>query len=59
MYQTTIENTKWPQNIPCGRKIDQTATKYTNIFYLDTLQNVPKLGYNGFENIPSGNPVLA
>jgi hypothetical protein len=30
--------------------------KYTNIFHLKILQNLPKLGFL-FENIPSGNPV--
>jgi hypothetical protein len=35
---------KWLQNVPNGRKIDQMAIKYTNIFHCKTLQNLPKLG---------------
>jgi hypothetical protein len=42
--------------IPNGRKIDQMAIKYSNIFYCKTLQNLPKIGIVLFENIPSGNP---
>jgi hypothetical protein len=35
--------TKWPQNRPNGRKIDQMAIKYTNIYDGKTLHNLPKL----------------
>jgi hypothetical protein len=31
--------------IPNGRKIDQMAIKYTNIFHRKTLQNLPKFGF--------------
>jgi hypothetical protein len=31
--------------VPNGRKIDQIAIKFTNIFYCKTLQNLPKLGF--------------
>jgi hypothetical protein len=37
-------------------KIYQMAKKYTNIFHRKILQNLPKLGFFGFENIPSDNP---
>jgi hypothetical protein len=37
-------------------KKDQMTIKYTNIFLRNILQNLPKVGYFGFENIPSGNP---
>jgi hypothetical protein len=39
--------------VPNYSKIGQRATKYTNIFHCNTLQNLPKLW---FENMPSGNP---
>jgi hypothetical protein len=32
-YQITLKYSKWPQNIPKGRKIDQMAIKHTNIFH--------------------------
>jgi hypothetical protein len=38
IYQTATK-------IPNGRKIDQTAIKYTNIFNCKILQNLPKLGF--------------
>jgi hypothetical protein len=41
----TNKYTKWPHNIPNGRKIYQMAIKYTNIFYGKTLQNLTKLGF--------------
>jgi hypothetical protein len=47
--------TKWPQNIPNGRKIDQMVIKYTNFSHCKTLQNLHKLGF-WFENLPSGIP---
>jgi hypothetical protein len=40
-----INNTKWQENMPNGRKIAQIATKYTNSFHCKTLQNLPKLGF--------------
>jgi hypothetical protein len=45
MYQKGGKYTKWPYNMPIGRKIDQIAIKYTNIFHCETLQNLPKLGF--------------
>jgi hypothetical protein len=51
--------TEWPQNIPDGRKIDQLAIKYTNIIHCKILQNLPKLGFFSFENMPSGSPAPA
>jgi hypothetical protein len=30
--------------------------EYTNLFHSNALHNLPKLGFFGFENIPSGNP---
>jgi hypothetical protein len=44
-YQIIINVSKWPQNIPYGRKTDQIVIKYTNIFHCKTLQNLPKLGF--------------
>jgi hypothetical protein len=38
--------------------IFQMDIKYTNIFHLKALQNLPKYGIFGFENVPSGNPAL-
>jgi hypothetical protein len=38
----TLKCTKWPQYIPNGRKIDQMAIKYTNIFRCKSLKNLPK-----------------
>jgi hypothetical protein len=43
------------KKIPNGRKIDQTAIKYTNIFHCKTLQDLPKFW---IENKSSGNPGL-
>jgi hypothetical protein len=51
IYQLTIKYTKWPQNIPTGRKI------YQHILF----QDPPKFSPNWdvwFENIPSGNPAF-
>jgi hypothetical protein len=45
IYQMITKCTKLPQKIPNGRKIDQTAKKYTNIFNCKTLHNLPKLGF--------------
>jgi hypothetical protein len=39
-----------------GRKIFQTAIKYTNIFQSKVLQNLPKFQIFRFENASSGNP---
>jgi hypothetical protein len=33
IYQIIMKNTKWPQNIPHGRKIEDIAIKYTNILH--------------------------
>jgi hypothetical protein len=35
-----------------GHKIHQMAIKYAN----SSLKNLPKVGFFGFQNIPSGNP---
>jgi hypothetical protein len=39
------KNTKWPENISNGRKIDLMVLKYTKIFHCKTLQNLPKMGF--------------
>jgi hypothetical protein len=44
-FQITIKYKERPQNIPNGRKIDQMAIKYTNIFHRKSFQNLPKLGF--------------
>jgi hypothetical protein len=41
----TTKLTKWPLNLPIGRKIHQMAVKYTNVFNYKTLQNLPKTGF--------------
>jgi hypothetical protein len=38
--------------MPLGLKVDKMAIK---IIHLKTLENLPKLGFFWFENIPSGN----
>jgi hypothetical protein len=43
LYPMAVILTKWPQNRPNGRKIDQMAIKYTNIYDGKTLHNLPKL----------------
>jgi hypothetical protein len=45
MYQDEEIYTKSPQNIQNGRKMDQMAINYTNIFHCNTLQNLPKMGF--------------
>jgi hypothetical protein len=45
IYQMTIQYTRWPQNIPDCRKIDQVSIKFTSIFHYKTLQNSPKFGF--------------
>jgi hypothetical protein len=40
MYTITIKYTKWPQNIPNGRTIDQIAVKYVDQYL--QLQEPPK-----------------
>jgi hypothetical protein len=45
IYQITMKYTKWPQNIPNGRTIDQMALKYRNICHCKSLHNLPKLGF--------------
>jgi hypothetical protein len=53
IYQITIKCTKWPQNIPNGRKIDQMAITYTNC---KTLQKFTQIGLKIC--IPSGSPAM-
>jgi hypothetical protein len=53
IYQITMKYTKWSQNIPNGRKIDQMSITYSNIFHCKTIQNFTQIW---FENMPSGNP---
>jgi hypothetical protein len=43
---------------PNGRKIDQITIKYRWQHITRPSKNLPKLGFL-FENMPSGNPVLA
>jgi hypothetical protein len=43
------------KNIPNGRNMFQVAPHYTNIVHFKALQNLLTLG---FENVPSGNPIL-
>jgi hypothetical protein len=53
----TIKYTKWPQNLPNDRKIDQMAIKYVDQYL--TLHDPPKftlIVVFWFEKIPSGNP---
>jgi hypothetical protein len=45
LYQLTIKYTKWPQNIPNGRKIVQISAIYTNIVQWKILKNLTKLGF--------------
>jgi hypothetical protein len=45
IYQISIKYNKWPQNITHGRKIDQMAIKYTNIFHYKALENLTILGF--------------
>jgi hypothetical protein len=54
IYQMSIKCTKWPQNIPNGRQIDQTAIKYIHQMavqyrYLPTssIARPPKCTRNG------------
>jgi hypothetical protein len=47
--QFTLNYTNLPQNIPNGRKMDQMAIKYLNIFHFRILQNLPKLGFQGLK----------
>jgi hypothetical protein len=37
LHRITITYTKWPQHIPNGRKIDQTAIKYINVSHCKSL----------------------
>jgi hypothetical protein len=47
-YQISTRYTKWPQNKTYGRrKIDQIATKYSNIGHYKTLENF--LNFFGLE----------
>jgi hypothetical protein len=43
------------QNTPNASKIYQMAKIYKNVFHLKAVQNVSKLGFFGFQNVPSGN----
>jgi hypothetical protein len=45
----SLNITKWLLNIPNDQK-------YTNIFHSKALQNLPKVGFFGLKNVPSGNP---
>jgi hypothetical protein len=38
-----------PQNNPNGHEIYQMAVKYTNIFHLNDLKNIPRLVFWGYE----------
>jgi hypothetical protein len=60
IYQNEKKNTKWPLNIPkgrkiymqnIGRKIFQMSGNYTNIFHSKAPKNIPK-----FVFLLSGNP---
>jgi hypothetical protein len=55
MYQMTIKNSKWPQNILYGLKIDQMTIKYATSSTEKTSKIYQKLNV-WFEKIPSGNP---
>jgi hypothetical protein len=52
-YQMVTKYTKWPQNIPNDRKIDQMAIKYTNIARPSKIY--PNWDF-WLQNMPSGNP---
>jgi hypothetical protein len=43
IYQRTPKFTKWPWNIPDGRKMFPMAIKYNKKFHSNALQNIPKL----------------
>jgi hypothetical protein len=58
IYQITIQFTKWQRNIPNGRKIDQMASKYTNIFHCKSPPKYTQIGIYGFKNMPSSNTAL-
>jgi hypothetical protein len=45
IYQVTANYSKWPQNIPNGRKTDRIVIKYTNTFHCKNLPNLPKLEF--------------
>jgi uncharacterized pyridoxamine 5'-phosphate oxidase family protein len=45
IYQITTNYTKCPKNITKYCKIDQVSIKYTNIFQVKKLQNLPKFGF--------------
>jgi hypothetical protein len=44
-YQHGEKYSKWGQNLPNYRKLDQRAINNTNIFHWKGLQNSPKLGF--------------
>jgi hypothetical protein len=41
----TTKCNKWPQHLPYGSKIGQTAVKYTNIVLSKSFQNLPKFWF--------------
>jgi hypothetical protein len=53
----TTKCTKWPQNIPFGRKTDSTAIKMLTFSIAKPSKMYPNLDF-WFENKPSGNPAF-
>jgi hypothetical protein len=56
IYQITIKYTKWPPNIPTGRKIDQMAIN-TKTYSIARRSRIYLNWDLCFENMPSGSPV--
>jgi hypothetical protein len=61
MYKVAKMDSRWPKNIPTFSipRIYQPFPfqEYTNLFHSKALQNLPKLGFFLFENLPkSCNP---
>jgi hypothetical protein len=45
----TVKYTKWPQVIPNGRKINQTAMKNTNVFHSQDRTKFTQIGIFGLK----------
>jgi hypothetical protein len=53
----TTKCTKWPQNIPFGRKVDKSALKqYEHLLHIARPSKIYPNWDFWFENTPSGNP---
>jgi hypothetical protein len=58
IYRKTIKYTKWTQNIPNDHKIDHMATNIPTFSIARPSKIYPNWTF-GFENMPSGNPVVS